>query len=141
MGEGTCTIGQTVVIKGELSAKEDLTIEGRVEGHIDLEQNTITIGPNARIEADVLAKVIALHQAGDRQAAEDLFDAYLPVNRHELRTGIAMRKEILHRRGALATATTRHPVKPLGDIDRHELDGLLARLERRTGRTITELEA
>ncbi len=88
---------------------------------------------------DVLTRVIELHAAGERDAAEDLFDAYLPVNRHELRVGIAMRKEILRRRGALATARTRHPVKPLGEIDHRELDSLLARLERRTGVPITQL--
>ena len=90
---------------------------------------------------DALVKIIQLHSAGERQAAEDLFDAYLPVNRHELRVGIAMRKEILHRRGALASARTRHPVKPLSDIDHAELDALLTRLEVRTGKPITELEA
>jgi len=90
---------------------------------------------------DALVKVIEMHRAGDRQAAEDLFDAYLPVNRHELRVGIAMRKEILHRRGALGSARARHPVKPLSDIDLRELDGLLTRLEMRTGKPVAELEA
>lgn len=90
---------------------------------------------------DALAKIIALHRAGERQAAEDLFDAYLPVNRHELRVGIAMRKEILHRRGALGSARARHPVKPLTEIDRAELDGLLTRLEAKTGKPISQLEA
>lgn len=74
MKEGTCTIGQSVVIKGELSAKEDLTIEGRVEGHIDLEQNVVTIGPNAKIQADVLAKVIRVMGTvtGDVEATESI---------------------------------------------------------------------
>ena len=88
---------------------------------------------------DVLARVIALHVDSEREAAEDLFDGYLPVNRHEIRTGIAVRKEILRRRGAISTARARFPVRPLNDIDHTELDGLLARLERSTGRKITEL--
>ena len=41
-------IGKSVVIKGELSGSEDLTIEGQVEGKIELRQNLLTIGPNAR---------------------------------------------------------------------------------------------
>ncbi|NND02167.1 MAG: dihydrodipicolinate synthase family protein [Acidimicrobiia bacterium] len=90
---------------------------------------------------DALVKVIKLHQAGEREAAEDLFDAYLPVNRHELRIGISARKEILRRRGALDSARTRHPVKALTDIDHAELERLLARLEARTGKPIAELEA
>jgi 4-hydroxy-tetrahydrodipicolinate synthase len=89
---------------------------------------------------DALAKVIRLHRSGRRQEAEDLFDRYLPVNRHELRIGIAMRKEILFRRGALRTARARFPVKPLSAVDHAELDGLLVRLERATGKPIGELE-
>ena len=90
---------------------------------------------------DVLVKVIKLHRSGERAAAEDLFDAFLPVNRHELRTGISVRKEILRRRGALGSARTRHPVKPLSEVDHAELDSLLNRLESRTGKAIAELEA
>lgn len=90
---------------------------------------------------DALVKVIRQHDAGERDAAEDTFDDYLPINRHELRIGIAMRKEILHRRGALATGRARYPVKPLELRDHEELDGLLARLARRTGKPIEELEA
>ncbi len=88
---------------------------------------------------DALAQVVKLHGDGQRTAAEDLFDRYLPVNRHELRTGIAVRKEILRRRGAIATARARFPVKPLTALDHAELDSLLERLEAATGRPITEL--
>jgi cytoskeletal protein CcmA (bactofilin family) len=51
-------IGKSVVIKGELSGSEDLTIEGQVEGKIELRQNVLTIGPNARIKAQVFAKTV-----------------------------------------------------------------------------------
>jgi cytoskeletal protein CcmA (bactofilin family) len=51
-------IGKSVVIKGELSGSEDLTIEGQVEGKIELRQNVLTIGPNARIKAQIAAKTI-----------------------------------------------------------------------------------
>lgn len=89
---------------------------------------------------DALARVIEMHGSGAREQAEDLFDRYLPVNRHELRTGIAMRKEILHRRGALATARARFPARPLTAIDHAELGRLLQRLEQSMGHPITELE-
>ena len=49
-----------MIIKGELSAKEDLTIEGQVNGKIELNDNVLTIGPNGRIEADMLAKVVCV---------------------------------------------------------------------------------
>jgi cytoskeletal protein CcmA (bactofilin family) len=51
-------IGKSVVIKGELSGSEDLTVEGSVEGTIELRDNVLTIGPNGKIKAQVSAKVV-----------------------------------------------------------------------------------
>ena len=53
-------IGKSVVIKGELSGSEDLTIEGQVDGKIELRQNVLTIGPNGRIKAEVNAKAVVV---------------------------------------------------------------------------------
>jgi cytoskeletal protein CcmA (bactofilin family) len=49
-----------VIIKGELSGSEDLTIEGQVDGKIELRQNVLTIGPNGRIKAQVFAKSVVI---------------------------------------------------------------------------------
>jgi cytoskeletal protein CcmA (bactofilin family) len=51
-------IGKSVVIKGELSGSEDLTIEGQVDGKIELRQNVLTIGPNGKIKAQIFAKAV-----------------------------------------------------------------------------------
>ena len=51
-------IGKSVVIKGELSGSEDLTIEGHVEGKIELRDNVLTIGPNGKIKAQIFAKAV-----------------------------------------------------------------------------------
>jgi cytoskeletal protein CcmA (bactofilin family) len=51
-------IGKSVVIKGELNGSEDLTIEGHVEGTIQLKDHVLTIGPNGRIKAQVFAKAV-----------------------------------------------------------------------------------
>jgi cytoskeletal protein CcmA (bactofilin family) len=53
-------IGKSVVIKGELTGSEDLTIEGHVEGKIELRQNVLTIGPNGKIKAQVFAKSVVI---------------------------------------------------------------------------------
>src|SRR6185369_9209342 len=53
-------IGKSVVIKGDLQGSEDLTIEGQVEGKIELKENVLTIGPNGRIKAQVLAKIVII---------------------------------------------------------------------------------
>ena len=51
-------IGKSVVVKGELNGSEDLTIEGQVEGKIELRQHALTIGPNGKIRAQVFAKSV-----------------------------------------------------------------------------------
>jgi len=60
MEKGPVNIGKSVVIKGELTGSEDLTIEGHVEGKIELRQNILTIGPNGRIKAQVFAKSVVI---------------------------------------------------------------------------------
>ena len=54
------TIGKSVVIKGELKAQEDLTIEGCVNGKVELDHNVLTIGENGKLQAEALAKVIVV---------------------------------------------------------------------------------
>ena len=54
------TIGPSIIIKGDLSGGEDLVIEGRVEGKVDLKQHNVTIGRNGRVKADVFGKVITI---------------------------------------------------------------------------------
>lgn len=54
------TIGISVTIKGEITGSEDLTVDGQVEGKIDLPEHTLTIGPNATVMADITAKVVTV---------------------------------------------------------------------------------
>jgi len=56
----TVNIGKSVVIKGELNGSEDLTIEGQVEGTIQLRDHVLTIGPNGKIKAQVFAKAVII---------------------------------------------------------------------------------
>ena len=54
------TIGASIFIKGDLSGEEDLVIEGRVEGKVDLKQNNVTVGKNGKVKADVFGKVVTI---------------------------------------------------------------------------------
>jgi cytoskeletal protein CcmA (bactofilin family) len=54
-------IGKSVVVKGELSGSEDLYLDGEVEGSIELRNNSLTIGPNGRVRANVQAKDVVVH--------------------------------------------------------------------------------
>lgn len=68
-------IGKSVVIKGELNGSEDLTIEGHVEGTIQLKDNVLTIGPNGKIKAQIFAKaVIVLGEVSGNVTASDKVD-------------------------------------------------------------------
>lgn len=49
-------IGKTIIINGEVKGSEDLLLDGRVEGTVNLGENRLTIGPNANIAADLTAK-------------------------------------------------------------------------------------
>ncbi len=58
MDKDVVNIGKSVVIKGELNGSEDLTVEGNVEGKIELREHVLTIGPHGKIKAEVFAKAV-----------------------------------------------------------------------------------
>ena len=53
---GAARIGKSIVIRGEVKGGEDLIIDGRVEGTVQLADNRLTIGPNADVAADLSAR-------------------------------------------------------------------------------------
>jgi 4-hydroxy-tetrahydrodipicolinate synthase len=79
---------------------------------------------------DLLVDVVKLAQEGQRDAAHDLFDAHLPLIRYEQQQGIglAVRKYVLQKRGAIAYDTQRAPGASLSATARAEVDYLLLRL-------------
>ena len=72
IGRDVVNIGKSVIIKGELSGSENLTIEGQVDGKIQLSQHVLTIGPNGKIKAEVFAKsVIVMGEVNGNITATD----------------------------------------------------------------------
>jgi cytoskeletal protein CcmA (bactofilin family) len=61
--EGSTVIGKSVTIRGELSGNEDLYVDGDVEGTITLAEQSLTIGPNAKVRADVHARDVIVFGA------------------------------------------------------------------------------
>ncbi|MGA7459751.1 MAG: polymer-forming cytoskeletal protein [Candidatus Korobacteraceae bacterium] len=55
------TIGKSVVVKGELSGSEDLIVDGEVEGSITLRGQSLTVGPNGRVRANIEARNVIVH--------------------------------------------------------------------------------
>jgi len=85
---------------------------------------------------DMLVDVVNLSQSGQRNAAHDLFDAHLPLIRYEQQQGIglAVRKYVLQKRGAIAYDSQRTPVSSLTAKGKAEIDYLLNRLAQRDPR-------
>jgi cytoskeletal protein CcmA (bactofilin family) len=54
-------VGKSVVFKGTLTSSEDITIDGQVEGTIEVRDQTLTVGPEATIRADVTAGMVTIH--------------------------------------------------------------------------------
>jgi cytoskeletal protein CcmA (bactofilin family) len=59
----TAVIGPTITVKGEIFGKEDLEIQGTLEGTIKMKKHRVTVGDKGRIKADVHAK--SIHVAGE----------------------------------------------------------------------------
>ncbi|MGD0888389.1 MAG: polymer-forming cytoskeletal protein [Acidobacteriaceae bacterium] len=58
--EGSTVIGKSVTIRGDVTGKEDLFLDGVVEGTISLPESRLTVGPNARVMADVDAQEMVI---------------------------------------------------------------------------------
>ena len=121
----TVNIGKSVVIKGELNGSEDLTIEGQVEGKIELRQNVLTIGPNGKIKAEVFAKsVIVLGEViGDVSATEKVdirdngsVDGDIVAPRVAIADGAHFRGSIDMQRSAAAAAGVKPPAPKPADV-------------------------
>jgi len=54
-------LGRSVVMHGELSASEDLLIEGQFDGTIKLQDHCLTIGPKGQVKAEVHARQVVIH--------------------------------------------------------------------------------
>jgi len=72
--ERTAEIGASVVIKGDVTAREDIVISGRIEGTVSVEDFSVTVRPGANLEADIDAKAVVIggHVRGTLSAAESI---------------------------------------------------------------------
>lgn len=82
---------------------------------------------------EMMADVCAAHARGDVERAHDLFDAYLPLARYEQQPniGLAVRKHLMVKRGAIASAMIRKPGPKLSAADIADIERLVRRQEKR----------
>ncbi|HLX44460.1 MAG TPA: polymer-forming cytoskeletal protein [Bryobacteraceae bacterium] len=57
---GQAVLGKSVIVKGQIMSREDLTIDGEVEGTVELQEHRLTVGPNGRLTASVKAREIVV---------------------------------------------------------------------------------
>lgn len=79
---------------------------------------------------EVLVRIYEQYRSGDEAAAAETFDKYVPLIRYEFqpKIGLAFRKHIYQRRGAIATTFIRKPGRTLDDTTRTELEAIIARV-------------
>jgi cytoskeletal protein CcmA (bactofilin family) len=53
-------LGKSVIVKGQIVSREDLTIDGEVEGTVELQEHRLTVGPNGKVRASVKAREIVV---------------------------------------------------------------------------------
>ena len=59
-GGGPAILGKSVIVKGQIYAREDLTIDGEVEGTVELQEHRLTVGPNGKVTATVKAREVVV---------------------------------------------------------------------------------
>jgi cytoskeletal protein CcmA (bactofilin family) len=57
---GQAVLGKSVIVKGQIYSREDLTIDGEVEGTVELQEHRLTVGPNGKVTASVKAREIVV---------------------------------------------------------------------------------
>ncbi|HEY2843765.1 MAG TPA: polymer-forming cytoskeletal protein [Bryobacteraceae bacterium] len=72
---GNAVLGKSVVVKGQILSREDLTIDGEVEGTVEMQEHRLTIGPNGKVRASVKAReVIVLGSLNGNVETTDRID-------------------------------------------------------------------
>src|SRR6202046_2934780 len=72
---GPAIIGKSVMIKGQIFSREDLTIDGEIDGSVELHEHRLTVGPNGKLQAGGRAReVVVLGPIHGKVAASDKLD-------------------------------------------------------------------
>ena len=57
---GSAMIGKSVMVKGQVLSREDLTVDGELEGTIELQEHRLTVGPNGKVQASIKAREVVI---------------------------------------------------------------------------------
>ena len=56
----SAVIGKSVIVKGQIYSREDLIVDGEVEGNVELQEHRLTVGPNGKLKASVKARELVV---------------------------------------------------------------------------------
>ena len=144
--EGSTVIGKSVTIRGELSGQEDLYLDGVLEGTVSLPENRLTVGPNARVIADLVAGDVVIYGLveGNIRAAGrielrdsavvkgDIVAERLSIEENASMKGKVELSEVAARAGARTPAQTLPDLPPATSLSRNESQAMSASLAART---------
>lgn len=92
----TNTIGKGITITGELRTSDDLTFEGRIDGHIFCETSAVVFGPESDVTGDVIGQDVTVHGKFNGQiVATEVVD---------IRAGAEVKAQVISRRFILDAA-------------------------------------
>ncbi|MCG8589692.1 MAG: polymer-forming cytoskeletal protein [Proteobacteria bacterium] len=118
-GKSVANIGKSISIKGDLSGEEDLSIDGKVEGRVDLPSHQLTIGETGQVEAEISAKrvVVIGRVAGNVNATERIEIQGTGIVEGDIRSPRLVVAEGAVINGAIDMSKTKEkvPVKPVED--------------------------
>lgn len=73
--KGSAVLGKSVMVKGQILSREDLTIDGEVEGTVELQEHRLTVGPNGKVQAAIKAReIVVLGTVNGNVEASDKID-------------------------------------------------------------------
>jgi cytoskeletal protein CcmA (bactofilin family) len=121
---GQATIGPSITVKGEVSGDEDLLIQGRVEGSINLKERAVTVGQDGHVKADIEGRVVSVQGKveGNLHALEQVI----------LTSSAKVQGDIKAPRVVLEDGATFRGMVDMGDSSEEKKAGALPNSERKS---------
>jgi len=116
VGTGSATLGKNVTVKGQIFSREDLTIDGEVEGTVECQEHRLTIGPNGRVHAGLKAREIVIYGSiqGNVEATDKIDIRKEAKLVGDIKTSRIMIEDGAYFKGSIDITKTAQPHRPAG---------------------------
>jgi len=108
---GGALIGKSLILTGKISGREDLIVDGRIEGDVDLPENKLTVGAGGHVQGGVRAREVAVYGTvhGNMEAAEKVEIKRNARVLGDMRTARPVIEEEAYFKGNIETVRAEHP--------------------------------